>query len=267
MPQFTKTRIAPTPSGYLHLGNALSFITTAKLARQTGAKLLLRIDDIDKQRVTDAYLQDVFDTLGFLQIRCDEGPRDVSEVKSEWSQYCRLNLYSNMLERLKQQDAVYACNCSRTAIADCNCIELKIPLDQPNVNWRLRTDDKRRISIKTLDKGIVDARLSTDMKDFVVRKKDGYPAYQLTSVADDLHFDVDLVVRGEDLWHSTIAQVYLADVLGYDDFKNITFHHHTLLMDKDGAKLSKSAGATSIKYLRENGYTLEPIYNKLTITQ
>ncbi|RZA03788.1 MAG: tRNA glutamyl-Q synthetase [Sphingobacteriaceae bacterium] len=265
MPQFTKTRIAPTPSGYLHLGNALSFITTAKLARQTGAKLLLRIDDIDKQRVTDAYLQDVFDTLGFLQIKCDEGPRDVSEVKSEWSQYCRLNLYSNILERLKQQDVVYACNCSRRGIADCNCIELKIPLDQPNVNWRLHTDDTLRIPIKTLEQGIIEAQLPADMKDFIVRKKDGCPAYQLTSVVDDLHFGVDLVVRGEDLWHSTIAQIYLVDVLGYDDFKNITFHHHSLLTDKDGTKLSKSAGATSIKYLREHGYTLEDIYKELTM--
>lgn len=263
MAQFKKTRIAPTPSGYLHVGNALSFITTAKLAEQTGAALLLRIDDIDKQRVTDSYLQDIFDTLNFLQISCNEGPRNIEDVKANWSQYCRLDIYQDMLERLIQKDALYACTCSRIQVDDCNCVEQNIPLDTDNVNWRLRTHTNQILKIKTLQQGIVEARLPNEMKDFIVRKKDGCPAYQLTSLADDLHFGVDLIVRGEDLWHSTIAQVYLANVLGEERSNNITFHHHLLITDSDGNKLSKSAGDTSIKHLGEQGYKLDDIYKQL----
>lgn len=261
--QFNKTRIAPTPSGFLHLGNALSFLLTAQLAQQTGARLLLRIDDMDKQRVNEAFLQDIFDTLTFLQIKWDEGPRNINDVQTQWSQLHRLNIYKDLLDQLQQKKAVYACRCSRTEMAACKCVELDLPLDVPNVSWRLRTDKEKSIEIKTLQKGIVKTTLPADMKDFIVRKKDGYPAYQLTSVADDLHFGIDLVVRGQDLWHSTIAQHYLADGLGNDAFKNITFHHHELMMSDDSKKLSKSAGDTSIKHLSEHGYKLDDLYKQL----
>lgn len=263
MAQFNKTRIAPTPSGYLHLGNALSFITTAKIAQQSGAKIFLRVDDIDKQRVTDAYLQDIFDTLNFLEIKWDEGPRSVSEIKETWSQFCRMDIYTDMLEQLKQKEVIYACKCSRTEATNCRCCDLKIPLEQQDVNWRLITSKDQPIKIKTMQHGIIEAYLPDDMHNFIVRKKDGCPAYQLTSVADDLHFGVDLVVRGEDLWHSTIAQAYLANILGEERFNDITFHHHALLTDAIGNKLSKSAGDTSIKHLRENGYQLDEVYKQL----
>lgn len=78
---FTRTRIAPTPSGFLHLGNAFSFALTASLARKTGAKILLRIDDLDHQRIQQQYVQDIFDTLHFLEIPWDEGPLNYDEYK------------------------------------------------------------------------------------------------------------------------------------------------------------------------------------------
>jgi glutamyl/glutaminyl-tRNA synthetase len=98
------------------------------------------------------------------------------------------------------------------------------------------------------------------MKDFVIKKKDGYPAYQLTSLIDDLHYGVDLIVRGEDVWPSTIAQIYLAEILQQPNFQKATFHHHPLLMEAAGKKLSKSSGSTSIKYLREQGKTASEVY-------
>jgi glutamyl-tRNA synthetase len=101
------------------------------------------------------------------------------------------------------------------------------------------------------------------MQDFVVRKKDGYPAYQLTSVIDDLLFGVDLVVRGQDLWASTLAQLYVTLKLKADGFRDITFHHHPLLTKSSGAKLSKSAGATSVKYLREQGKKPADVYSAI----
>lgn len=84
-PIFKRTRIAPTPSGYLHLGNILSFALTVTLARQTRANILLRIDDLDRERADRLYVQDIFDTLNFLEIPWDEGPRDYEEYKSDWS--------------------------------------------------------------------------------------------------------------------------------------------------------------------------------------
>ncbi|MDB5141409.1 MAG: hypothetical protein JWQ66_122, partial [Mucilaginibacter sp.] len=86
------------------------------------------------------------------------------------------------------------------------------------------------------------------------------PAYQLTSVIDDLFYGVDLVVRGADLWPSTLAQHQLALALGQNSFCNVTFYHHPLLMETSGKKLSKSAGSTSVRYLRKNGRTPVDIY-------
>jgi glutamyl/glutaminyl-tRNA synthetase len=264
--QFTKTRIAPTPSGFLHMGNALSFALTAALARKTGAKILLRIDDLDQQRVNDAYVHDIFDTLNFLKIPWDEGPRDLADHKNNWSQLHRMDLYKEALQQLEDQREVFACNCSRSQLQDGRypgtCQNRSIPLDTPETTWRLYTDE-RKLSIKTLNQGIIKTQLPAGMKDFVVKKKDDHPAYQLASLIDDLHFGVDLVIRGEDLYPSTIAQCYLADVLGKDDFKNITFHHHPLLMETGDKKLSKSAGATSIKYLREQGKTAADVYGEI----
>jgi len=255
---FSKTRIAPTPSGYLHLGNAYSFALTAQLAKQYDFKILLRIDDLDRGRVNADYVQDVFDTLNFLNIGYDEGPRNLQEYESEWSQVHRMNIYQTYLDQLREDKLVYACICSRTQITACACRNKNLPLNTPEANWRLMTDNKN-VTIKTLNDGLVTAALPEDMYNFVVRKKDGYPAYQLASLADDLHFGVDFIVRGQDLWASTIAQCYLAKILGKTDFQDITFHHHSLLMESGDKKLSKSDGATSIKYLREHGKTAEDV--------
>jgi len=257
---FNKTRIAPTPSGFLHLGNAYSFALTASIAKETGAKILLRIDDLDRDRVNEAYVQDVLDTLYFLNISWDEGPRNAKEYESEWSQIHRMAIYEKALTQLKNSGKVFACTCSRAQIQRCTCADKNIPLDTPNASWRLRTDNETEITINTLNDGTTKARLPAEMKNFIVRKKDGYPAYQLTSLCDDLHFGIDLIIRGEDLWASTIAQHYLAGVLQQPDFFKITFHHHPLIMETSGNKLSKSAGATSIKYLREMGRTREEVY-------
>lgn len=258
-----RTRIAPTPSGYLHLGNAMSFALTAAIARSTDAKILLRIDDLDQQRVNLAYVQDVFDTLNFLEIPWDEGPRNAIEYHDEWSQMRRMDMYNDALQQLAGQREVFACKCSRSQLQGSsypgNCLNKSIPLDTPETAWRLFTDD-RPLSLKTLNEGTISTRLPETMKNFVVKKKDDHPAYQLASVVDDLHFEVDLVIRGEDLYPSTLAQHFLADVLGDPRFQDIAFYHHPLIMEEGDKKLSKSAGATSIKYLREEGKTAADIY-------
>jgi glutamyl-tRNA synthetase len=261
--RYNRTRIAPTPSGFLHLGNVLSFAITAALAKIHDAKILLRIDDLDQTRVNKQYVQDIFDTLNFLKIPWDEGPRDVKEFESEYSQLHRMGLYNEALKHLQDNGLIYACNCSRKQLSEtiCHCYEKHLPLTANNVSWRLITSPTNGLIIKNYNGELIQAELPVDMDNFVVRKKDGFPSYQLTSVIDDLRYRVDVVVRGQDLWQSTLAQHELASALGAADFMQKTFYHHPLIKDSAGNKLSKSAGATSIKYLREQGKSAGDVYN------
>jgi glutamyl/glutaminyl-tRNA synthetase len=263
---FKKTRLAPTPSGYLHLGNVLSFALTAALARRTGASILLRIDDMDKTRAGREYVQDIFDTLNFLEIPWDEGPRNYAEFEREFSQLHRLDLYRGALQQLQDEGKLFACTCSRTSmLRDSSdggypgtCRGKKLPFDGEDTSWRLMTEG-------------VGASLPAELRDFIVRKKDGLPAYQLASVMDDLHFGVDLVVRGQDLWPSTLAQHFLARQLRQTAFGEIRFYHHPLLVEPAGtklskpagAKLSKSAGAASILGMRGQGLKPADIYSMI----
>jgi glutamyl/glutaminyl-tRNA synthetase len=259
---FAKTRFAPTPSGFLHLGNVLSFAITASLARERGAKILLRIDDLDQARVNKQYISDIFDTLNFLELPWDEGPRNAKEFGESFSQMHRLGTYNTTLQQLADDRKVFACTCSRSQLQDapCDCVNKKIPLTTENASWRLITDMAAVLRIKNCSGETIRAALPADMDNFIVRKKDGFPAYQLTSVIDDLFFGVGLVVRGNDLWPSTLAQHALASALRKNDFADIAFCHHQLLTESSGKKLSKSAGATSVKYLRENSKSAGEIY-------
>lgn len=268
---YKRTRIAPTPSGFLHLGNVFSFILTADLARKKGASILLRIDDMDQARAQEQYLQDIFDTLHFLDIEWHEGPRSVQEFKDSFSQVHRLPIYNELLTQLKNRNKVFACNCSRSLLQQTTpngiypgtCLHKGIPLDTPDVNWRLITNTKETFQITSLETNIFTYSLDEQMTNFVVRKKDGMPSYQLASLADDIHFKIDLIVRGADLRPSTIAQRYLANQLNPNSFQQAIFMHHNLLTDEHGNKLSKTAGSISIQYLRKEGKKKEDIFKLL----
>ncbi|MDP4217365.1 MAG: glutamate--tRNA ligase family protein [Bacteroidota bacterium] len=270
---FNKTRIAPTPSGYLHLGNVYSFALTAALAEQSGAKILLRIDDLDRDRVLPEYVDDIFGTLGFLDIPWDEGPMNSGEFGERYSQVHRLELYRRALEDLRASGSVFACVCSRSQLSRtvCTCKDKALPLDTPDAAWRLDTTTPRQLNVRIWSgvgvtggnapgsDATIMATLPADMQNFIVRRKDGFPAYQLTSMLDDLHYGVDLVVRGEDLRSSTMAQQYLSVVLQKDAFRRISFYHHPLLLGPGHKKLSKSAGTTSVQHLRKEGYDRQAI--------
>lgn len=248
---YNRTRIAPTPSGFLHLGNAYSFALTAAMARNAGASIFLRIDDLDQPRAKPEFVQDVFDTLQFLDIPWDEGPRNAVEFYIEFSQLKRMDLYRKALQELKDGGHVFACSCTRTTDrADCTCREKNLSLDEEGLAWRMRTD-------------ALNEAVPEEMQEFIVKKKDGFPAYQLTSLVDDCHFGIDFIVRGEDLRPSSAAQTFLAQKLGYTSFLHSTILHHPLLTDADKQKLSKSAGSTSIQFLRKQGKTREDVYNMI----
>ena len=260
---FRKTRLAPTPSGYLHLGNILSFAITAALAQKTGAKILLRIDDFDMQRTNKLYVQDIFDTLNFLELPWDEGPENLTEYEQEYSLLHRMDAYTKAIQQLENERLVFACTCTRTQVLAINadggytgtCRDKGIPYNTPNTSLRLRTDSSKVLNVKTTAGTTITATLPANMQDFIVRKKDGYPAYQLMSLLDDVHYGIDLIVRGEDLWPSTLSQIYLSSLLQLGSFSDTAFYHHPLLMGADYKKLSKSEGATSVHYLRKEGIT------------
>jgi glutamyl/glutaminyl-tRNA synthetase len=149
---------------------------------------------------------------------------------------------------------------SREGVYPGTCRERGLSLDADEVAWRLRTEDGMVLRVKGFPAGEIEARLPAEMRDFVVRKKDGFPAYQLSSVVDDLHYGVDLIIRGQDLWASTLAQLNLSYPLDAPAFRDIRFYHHPLLTSPLGEKLSKSAGSTSIQYLRRQGLKAADVY-------
>ncbi len=254
------TRIAPTPSGYLHAGNGAAFILAWKLAREAGGKILLRIDDLDAERVRTEYVEDIFETLHWLGVDWDEGPRNAEELKSTWSQHLRKTRYQELVEQLREGGHLYACSCSRkdkhdrtgTFDYDGHCRTLNLPFDHPDCSWRLRLPRDEKVSWRTWPDGkLREAALA--MPDPVIRQRNGFPAYQIASLADDVQFGIDLVVRGADLRDSTAIQLYLASLLGMEAFMHAHFLHLPLVLDANGVKCSKSHGSDSLSAARLAG--------------
>jgi glutamyl-tRNA synthetase len=274
------SRIAPTPSGFLHKGNAFSFLLTWILVRKTGGTLTLRIDDIDKNRKRPEYLQDIFETLHFLGIDWDKGAKNPKDFEAHYSQHHFLEIYQKEIEILKHKNAVFECVCSRSEIQNRNNENRNIydgfcsknndssnTESQKKSALRINTNyfDKKVILINDCNRGNFEINLEKEMPFFVIQKKAQkevkLPAYQLTSLIDDVRMNINFVVRGKDLINSTAAQLFLAEVLDKKSFLETTFLHHDLIEDAAGNKVSKSAGSIynsfSIKSFRENGGTKE----------
>ncbi len=255
-----KTRIAPTPSGFLHLGNGASFVMAWRLAREAGGTVLLRIDDLDAERARSAYTEDIFDMLHWLGLDWDEGPADAAALEDQWTQHRRMPLYSATLEKLRTAGQLYACGCTRRSVQervghggyDGHCRERGLPLDMPGVVWRLRLPANGGVHWSTWPAGRVH-HAAMDMPDPVVRQRDGRPSYQIASLTDDVHFGIGLIVRGADLLPSTAVQMHMARALDLDAFRRVRFLHHPLVLDTLGHKLSKSEGAFCLHQARARG--------------
>ncbi len=260
-----KTRFAPTPSGYLHLGNALSFAITWALARQQNGLILLRIDDLDTDRFRTEYLQDIFDTLHFLGLDWDEGPVDGDDYTRNYTQHTRLKTYQALLDVLVSKGLAYACTCSRKEFADGlhskECSEKKLPLTTPEAAWRIRLPESLIINVHDLRWGACKVHLTDTMPDFVLRGKNELPAYQVASLCDDIYYGINTIVRGQDLLPSTAAQTFLATQAGLH--YQVAFLHHPLAYEAAGTKLSKSHGSLSICEMRKAGATTKDIWNMI----
>jgi glutamyl-tRNA synthetase len=233
-----KTRLAPTPSGYLHAGNAINFIINTVVAKsRSGGRVLLRIDDIDADRKRPEYVEDIFRTLEWLGIEWDEGPTGPDDFEQNWSQWKRIDQYEVFLAVLRDKKLVFPCQKSRKDLLAFNGTypetfkNQSIGLLDTDTAWRADTP--------------VDCPLPC----FIVRRRDGKPAYHVASICDDVYFAVTDIVRGEDLKDTSTVQQWLAQMAGYHTFQQIAISHHPLLKDALGAKLSKSAGSRAIRDL------------------
>jgi glutamyl-tRNA synthetase len=220
------TRLAPTPSGYLHEGNALNFLIVAGLARVIDADVALRVDDLDVHRCRPEFADDIFDVLAWLQIPWQHGPKDRADLEAHHSLRLRTEYYRAELNtaRASGMDA-FACRCTRTEIATSGghscvaaCRELELALVP----------------------GESALRTSTPHGDVVLWRRDDLPAYHLASIIEDRDLGTTHVVRGEDLRESTDIQRFLAPHFGADAFARAMFIHHPLITDGEGHKLSKS---------------------------
>lgn len=269
IPVAIRSRLAPTPSGFMHQGNAFSFVVTWLLTRWQGGELYLRIDDLDAARIRPEYVSDVFETLQWLGLDYDSGPGDLVDFVEHYSQTQHIARYEAILGHLREAGLLYACDCSRTEIQASSgngiypgtCRHKGLDLDQPGVAWRVRVPARTFITVREMTTIFRTLMLDQVMGDFVVRRRDGLPAYQVASLAEDLHNGINLIVRGSDLLPSTAAQLFLARQLPANSFSETIFYHHPLLTDTDGHKLSKSTGTMGLRMLRQQWPLPDPLYH------
>ena len=209
------TRFAPTPSGYLHLGNAVHLRLLAMLAEVRGWQVALRIDDIDPDRTRPEYVADIRDMIEWLDVPITGETRTQSQHMEE---------YARARDELVAQGA-YVCACSRT-------------------EWHRHAGPgcPRGCSKLDLVTGETALRMQVGDDDIVVWRREGIPAYHLANIVDDDAMGITHILRGEDLREATAVQRSLAAYLPQSTFPDIEVLHHDLLSDDEGRKLSKSAG-------------------------
>ncbi len=264
-PHPIRSRIAPTPSGYIHLGNAVNFLITWALVRSQGGELLLRIDDMDPARTRPEYVEEIFRSLEWLGIGWDHGPSGVEDFYRNFSIQTRKEYYRNELKTFqKTTDRLYACTCSRKEILSLNTHGI-YPGTCRTLNHTLAPEHSAlRVMVPELTNIVVDktvVSLDKTLGDFVLWRRDDTPSYQFASLIDDRDGQIDTVVRGDDLRNSTAAQLYLAWLFDIPSFLNARFIHHPLMMYNGQRKLSKSEGDQSIKTLRESGANKALVFN------
>ncbi len=261
-----RTRFAPAPTGWLHLGHVVNAIFVWGLGRAAGAEVLLRIEDHDRQRARREYERALLDDLDWLGFEPDRYPTaDFRRGSCAGRQSDRHAFYAAAATRLERAGLLYGCTCSRQdiersraagAIVGCpgRCRDRGMPLTD-GVAWRMRTEPGE----ESFDDWLAGPQVSPvdEGSDVVVRDRHGNWTYQFAVTVDDLTQGVDLVVRGRDLLPSTGTQIRLASRLGR--IAPPRFAHHPLVMKAPGRKLSKAARDSGIRDLRAAGWRPEAV--------
>lgn len=268
-------RLAPSPTGYLHLGHARTFWIAQERARTRGGTLILRNDDIDARRFKMEFAAAMLEDLHWFGFAWREGP-DCGGPLGPYNQSERTPFYRSALERLRAGGYIYPCTCSRKDIAAAaraphaadddepiypGTCRSKLPPalnPQPSTrfNWRFRVPDGETISFQDENRGPMQFVAGSDFGDFVVWRHDDVPAYQLSVVVDDAAMQITEVVRGEDLLKSTARQLLLYRALGLTPPR---FFHCPLMTDAAGVRLAKRHDALSLRKLREAGASPETL--------
>jgi glutamyl-tRNA synthetase/glutamyl-Q tRNA(Asp) synthetase len=266
------SRFAPAPTGYLHLGHVLNAIYVWGMTRARGGRVLLRIEDHDRQRSRPEFEQAILEDLVWLGFVPD-GPTHRSAPTAEHiedlcvrlvRQSERGSIYEEALQRLRAAGLVYACECSRAAIAEAQRHSGDAELRYPGTCAAKRLVERRGLGVRVrlpqsvehfddLRHGPQTQRPSDQCGDLLVKDRDGNWTYQFAATVDDYVQGVTLVIRGDDLLASTGRQLLLARMLGRQAPPQ--FLHHALLMKSPTQKISKSDGDTGVRDLRANGWT------------
>src|SRR5215204_2294150 len=278
-PSSYRGRLAPSPTGYLHLGHARTFWAAHERARAAGGALVLRDEDLDPARSRPEFAAAMLEDLRWLGVSWQEGP-DVGGPFAPYRQSERRGLYLAAWARLVGGGHVYPCVCSRRDIARAAEAPHEGPAgtrhaqdDEPHypgacrppsgaapqapdapagLNWRFRVPDGGEIVFEDLKQGRQCFVAGRDFGDFVVWRRDDVPAYQLAVVVDDARMRITEVVRGADLLKSTARQVLLPRALGYP---TPAYFHCDLLTDERGERPAKRHESLSLRHLRAAGLT------------
>lgn len=258
-------RLAPSPTGLLHLGHAATFWTAYQRAKQHNGTLFLRNEDLDPQRSKQQYVDAMIEDFAWLGI--------------EWTppmlmQSQRIVLYREAFERLLASGHAYACTCSRRELAlmvqaphedgddepvysgKCRPASDTPQTMQPELNYRFRVPDGETIGFADANMGEQAFTAGRDFGDFLIWRKDGLPSYQLACVVDDAAMQITEVVRGADLLKSTARQILLHRALS---LPSVSYFHTRLLRDERGVRLAKRHDALAIRTLRDKGLSRDDV--------
>lgn len=221
-----RTRIAPTPSGYIHQGNLLNFALIQAMADSHNWQIHLRIDDFDQARTRWAYVEDIFKKLRDLDIHIDSGPSTAQELQVKHSQLLNKNIYWDALSEMrKTSNLIFVCRCSRTQLVDRKCVQ----------------DCQQSNLLFTTGESLIRIQLAN--QDEVLWRREDLPAYHLIDVIEDELKEITHVVRGVDLFESTQIQSAIRKIFQIAEPRYL---FHPLVLDSNGLKLSKSQGTSEL---------------------
>ncbi len=258
------TRFAPSPTGYLHIGGARTALFSWLYARHHGGKFILRIEDTDEVRSTEASVQAILDAMHWLELDWDEGP---------YYQTQRLDTYRDHLQKLLDRGSAYYCDCSPEELAQrreaARAAGLKPKYDGrcrdrglgpgPNRVIRFRSPDVGTTVLNDLIKGPIFFE-NSELDDLVIQRSDGMPTYNFAVVIDDVTMGITHIIRGDDHVNNTPRQILIYQALGQT---LPHFAHVPMILGQDRARMSKRHGATSVMAYKDMGYLPEALINYL----
>jgi glutamyl-tRNA synthetase len=264
MTEKIRTRFAPSPTGYLHIGGARTALFSWLFSRHNGGEFVLRIEDTDQERSTDESTKAILDAMTWMGLTWDEGP---------YFQATRVNLHREMVQKLIREGKAYYCTCTsedleakrKSALAtgkkpkyDGTCRDKDLK-KSPGSVVRFRGAEVGMTVVEDLIKGNITFN-NDELDDLIIERGDGYPTYNFAVVIDDALMNITHVIRGDDHVNNTPRQILLYQALG---FKVPKFAHVPMILGADKARLSKRHGATSVMAYKEMGYLPEALVNYL----